>query len=340
MDLLVSQNTLTTEYVIHGAPLSLFTRKLEAAFDFYGAAYRQARKGTRDGSELEARAGSHQIPILLTPENWALADTTPILGVMDERYPRRRMIPTGLPGLLVHVVEEILDEWVARVMVHYRWHYPENIRDVLATGFGVDLGLEEAVKHPVAHWGPRACRATGTELVEHQQAAENEYIAVLEALETQLGETPYALGGRPCAVDCMLLGGLRAHTNRDPIPDLSRFTGVLDWNAQPGSAWDGEGAPALFPDSTPFAQFVLALGRDHYAPFLLGNARALAKGRKAFIIDTYGTPCSYLARPYPEQSRQMIFDRIRHGLNADERAQAKAWLQDTGLAECFWPPEL
>ncbi|TNF82419.1 MAG: hypothetical protein EP301_11900 [Gammaproteobacteria bacterium] len=123
------------EFVIHGAPISLFTRKLEAAFDFYGAPYRSERKGTRDGSDLEIRAGNHQIPLLVTPENWVLSDTTPILDLMDQRYPQRRLVPTGLAGLLVHIVEEILDEWVARVMVHYRWHYRESTREVLASAF-------------------------------------------------------------------------------------------------------------------------------------------------------------------------------------------------------------
>ena len=325
------------EYVIHGAPISLFTRKLEAAFDFYGVPYRSERKGTRDGGDLEARAGTHQIPVLTTPENWALADTTPIIALMDERFPQRRMVPDGLAGLLVHVVEEVLDEWVARVMVHYRWHYPENTQHVLASAFGVDLSLEEAAKHPVAQWGPRACRATGTELPEHQQAVEEEYLSLLATLEAQLAQTPVALGERPTAADCMLLGGLRAHINNDPIPDLSRFSRVLTWNARSGGDWTGEGELPPFPATTAFAEHVLALGRDHYAPFLLGNARALADGAKAFVVDTYGTPCSYLARPYPEQSRQMIRDRIRHRLDASEQAQARTWLESWGLADCFWP---
>jgi hypothetical protein len=92
-----------------------------------------------------------------------------------------------------------------------------------------------------------------------------------------------------------------------------------------------------FPETTPFAEHVLALGRDQFAPFLLGNAEALAGGAKAFAVDTYGTPCSYLARAYPEQSRQMIHDRIRHRLDADERSQARDWLETWGLADCFWP---
>ena len=326
-------------YTINGAPMSLFTRKLEAAFDFYGVSYQQARKGTRDGSDLEARAGTHQIPVLITPENWALADTTPILRMMDERRPERRLFPTGLGGLMVHVVEEILDEWVARVMVHYRWHYPENTQDVLARGFGVELSLEEVMQHPAAQWGPRACRATGTERVEHQQAAENEYMALLEALETQLGNTAFALGERPTAADCILLGGLRAHTNRDPIPDLTRFTRTLAWDAQAANTWRGEGELPPLAAGTAFAEHVLALGREHYAPFLLGNAEALAAGQKAFVVDTYGTPCSYLTRPYPEQSRRMIFDRIRHQLGPAEQTDAKAWLEDVGLAACFWPED-
>ncbi|TNF82420.1 MAG: hypothetical protein EP301_11905 [Gammaproteobacteria bacterium] len=205
--------------------------------------------------------------------------------------------------------------------------------------FGVDLSEEEAVKHPVAQWGPRACRATGTELVEHQQAAEQEYIGLLEALEGQLVATPFAMGTRPTAVDCMLLGGLRAHTNQDPFPDLSRFDRVLAWNARPGADWQGDGGLAAFPETTPLADHLLALGSDHYAPFLLGNAQALADGAKAFTVDTYGTPCSYLTRPYPERSRRMIQDRIRHRLDDAEREQAKSWLEDRGLSKCFWPGE-
>ena len=59
-------------------------------------------------------------------------------------------------------VVEILEEWSARVMVHYRWHYPENTAYVLEQLIGVKLTPEEAVAHPAAEWGPRACRATGT----------------------------------------------------------------------------------------------------------------------------------------------------------------------------------
>jgi glutathione S-transferase len=301
------------EYVVHGIPRSLF------AVD----------------DEIGRRAGTHQIPLLCTPENWVLADTTPILELLDSRVPARRLFPEGPLGVLVHVVEEILDEWVARVMVHYRWHYPENTRYVLEQFTGEKLSAADAASHPVAQWGPRACRATGTEGVAQQEAAEAEYLGLIEALEKQLSETAFALGGRPTAVDCILLGGLHAHTNADPIPDLSPYPRVLAWAEAPGAV-EPSADLAAFPESTPLARHVLRIGAQQYRPFVEANAEALRGGRKAFEIETYGEPTSYLARPYPERSRQLIQQRVRDQLSEGDRMRVSSWLDEVGLA-CFLP---
>jgi glutathione S-transferase len=325
------------EYVVYGVPFSLFTRKLEAALRWYGAPFRLEPKGPRNADEVQTRSGTHQVPVLGTPEGWMLADTTPILALLDARYPRRRLVPEGPAGVLVHIVEEVIDEWVARVMVHFRWHYDENTRHVVQAALGRPVSLEEAREFPLAKWGPRACRATGTEPVQQREAAEAEYFALLGALEAQLARTSFALGERPTAADAILLGGLRAHTNADPIPDLSAYPRVLAWDASDADAWDGEGGAIPFPEATPFAAHVLELGRSQYQPFLLANARALASGEKAFRVETYGEEVSYLARPYPERSRRMIQDRIQHQLSDRERARVGEWLEGCGLTPAFLP---
>ena len=132
------------EYVIHGIPRSLFTRKLQAAFDFYGLPHRSEARGTGVDDAIGKRAATHQIPVLVTPENWVLADTTPILQLLDARVPARRLFPEGSLGVLVHVVEEILDEWVARVMVHYRWHHDANTHHVVQNIVRREMSLDEA----------------------------------------------------------------------------------------------------------------------------------------------------------------------------------------------------
>ena len=325
------------EYVVYGGPISYFTRKLEAALRFYAAPFRMESKTQANGQEIELRSGTHQVPVLKTPENWMIADTTPIIALLDSRFPARRLVPEGPLGVLVHIVEEVLDEWVARTMVHYRWHYEENTRHVVSAILDREVSLEDARSFPLAKWGPRACRATGTESLHQRRAVEHEYAAILDVLQSQLGATRYALGDRPTAVDAILLGGLRAHINSDPLPDLGDYPRVVAWDESGADKWDGDGTLAAFPESTPFAAHVLDLARDQYVHFALGNARALAAGEKAFVIETYGEQVSYLARPYPEQSRRMVHHRIRHLLGDAERAGVESWLESRGLSACFLP---
>ena len=54
------------------------------------------------------------------------------------------------------IAEEVLDEWIARVMVHYRWHYDENALHVLSKGSGRKLQLIDLqiLKFIVGFLGP------------------------------------------------------------------------------------------------------------------------------------------------------------------------------------------
>ena len=327
------RHSQTSEYVVYGGARSLFTRKLTAALDFYGAQYRVELRSPSANDELQVRANSHQIPLIHTPEEWLLADTTPILRLLDGRFPQRRLFPAGPLGMLVSVIEEVLDEWVARVMVHYRWHNLENARYVLSQDAGRELSLEELKEHPMFLWGPRACRATGTEYPAQQRAAEREYLDMLDVLEVQLGKTRYALGDSPSAVDTILLGGLRAHTNADPIPDLSSYTRILEWEAECENGWDGKGELAPFPESTFFGQHMLQLTKDHYTKFVSANGKALAAGDKVFQIETYGEETTYLAREYPERSRRILRAHAYDSLREEERELVLKWLKTERLSD-------
>ena len=167
-----------TEYTIFGSDISAFTRKLEVAFECYGVDFAIRRKTAEIKEALEARSGTHQIPVLRTPENWILADTSPIMMLMDARYPLRRLYPDGTNGVLVHILEEVLDEWMTRTMVHFRWHYDENTAFVISKLTGEKLDAEAARQHQLAQWGLRSCRATGTESVVQQAYAEKEYFGI------------------------------------------------------------------------------------------------------------------------------------------------------------------
>ena len=327
------------EYTIFGSEISAFTRKLEAAFEYYGVDFSIKRKTPEIKEALEARSGTHQIPALRTSENWILADTSPIMMLMDARYPKRRLYPPGVNGVLVHILEEVLDEWIIRTMVHFRWHYDENTVFVISRLSGKDLNIEQARQHQLAQWGLRSCRATGTESVAQQAYAEKEYFGVIEALEQQLQHTSYALGARATAVDTILKGTYRGHTNFDPEPDMSRFHRIAHWNKQTSFAENDEPIDA-FHQPSPFVEHLLAIAREQYQPFILANKHATENGDKAFVIRTYGEEVSYLAREYPERSRRMVTQRIAHQLTDAERDEVLVWLEAQGLAACFAPTSM
>ncbi len=319
-------------YVVYGGELSLFTRKLTSALHFYGASWELRSKADHPDENVEVRSGTHQVPVLHTPENWMIADTTPLLLLLDGRFPARRMFPDGPLGVLVHVLEEHFDEWIARVMVHYRWHYPDSAR---FAALRMSAGDAQAAQR-IAQWGPRACRATGTESPSQQRAAEAEYERLLAAAERQLQDTAFLLGDRPTALDCIVLGGLRAHTNMDPDPKrvTARFPVVVDWAQRRADTWDGGGELAPFPDSTAFAHHVLGEMPSTYVPYVLANRAAQAAGARACTATTWGEQVSYLSRPYPERSRAMVRAHIDR-LPADQRTTVEDWLQAVELAAAF-----
>ena len=319
---------MAESYTIYGGELSLFTRKLEAAMIFYDAGFKLLDKNTNDPELIEKRSGTHQVPALLTPENWMLADTTPILQMLDGRFPQRALFPPGANGFMVHLLEEFFDEWVARVMVHYRWHYPESAKFAamrMAQG-------NEAIAERVMAWGPRACRATGTESEHQRREVEAEYERILRAAEAQLQSTRFLLGDRPTALDCIVLGGLRAHTNMDPDPKrvTAQYPTVVEWAESRADTWSGDGALAPLQEPTDFARHVLSEMPTTYMPYVLANAQAQAVGAKACAAETYGESVSYLARPYPEQSRGMLVQHF-YALAEDDRSKIRALLADYGL---------
>lgn len=319
-------------YTIYGGELSLFTRKLEAAAKFYGMRFDLRSKTAANSEHIQTRSGTHQVPVLHTPENWLIGDTTPLLKMLDSRHPGREMFPPGATGALVHVLEEFFDEWVARVMVHYRWHYPASAEFAsrrMANG-------DEAAAARVRDWGPRACRATGTESTTQQAAAEAEYLRLMSAAEEQLKSSAYLLGDRPTAVDCIVLGGLRAHTLMDPDPAkvMQQFPTLIDWAERGADEWNGGGELAPASQPTGFARSVLKEIVGTYKPYILANSQALAAGAKACHASIYDEAVSFLTRPYPETSRLMVSQTLA-ALAPSERRTMDQLLADYEADECF-----
>ena len=325
-----------TPYLIYGLRRSYFTRKLEAAFQLMGLPFAYRPKDATIAPDVEAGAGTHQIPALQAPDGTWTADTTPIIARLGPLAGAHALIPDSPEGIVVRLVEEWLDEWLPRAVIHYRWNYADNAvlssthmsEEILPGG---PSSSQRAIAQGIADWGRRAARALGVDSPHQQATAEAEVAQLMDVLEAQLATTRFALGDRACSADATLLGALNAHLLAEPVTRarLSGCVRVQAWARQPRPSAPGSRLPP-FPSVTPFTDHVLTAMAGTYSAFLVGNAAALAAGQKAFTIDAYGQPQSYRARQYPEASRQMIQAAVV-ALCSEDRARVEAWLAARGL---------
>jgi glutathione S-transferase len=77
------------EYTLVGNELSFFSRKLEAQLRFQQIPWHWLFKTQERAPELEARAGTHFIPLLMTPEKWIIHDTIALGPMLDSRFYQR-----------------------------------------------------------------------------------------------------------------------------------------------------------------------------------------------------------------------------------------------------------
>ena len=209
--------TTSPGYTIHGFPRSLFTRKLEAAFAFYGLPYDRVPRGIGDDS-IGKRAGTHQIPVLETPEGWALGIrhrfwsfsmracrvVGSFLSVRSVCSSRRR----GDPGRVGRARHGALP--LALPREHGARDRGAHRQEALAPGGGGP---------PHGELGTACLSRNGHGA---RSAAEGGRSGSTSASSTPWRRSsrarPFSLGDRPTAVDAMLLGGLHAHTHADPVP--------------------------------------------------------------------------------------------------------------------------
>ena len=136
------------EYQLVGSEMSFFTRKLEAQLRFQQVPWRYLFKTEERKAELEARAGTHFIPLLVTPDKWLIHDTIAIGPMLSERYRERAAIPTTpLQRACCFILEDAFNHWLGRACVHSRWCYPDNVSWV-GPRFGANLMLDRSINIP------------------------------------------------------------------------------------------------------------------------------------------------------------------------------------------------
>ena len=115
---------MASPYRIFGAELSPYSVKVRSYFRYKGIPHEWIVRGPdQQAEEFQKYAKLPLIPLVVTPEDEGLQDSTPILEAMEARFPEPVDPPesTRWPAFLSALLEEFGDEWGNKWMFHYRW---------------------------------------------------------------------------------------------------------------------------------------------------------------------------------------------------------------------------
>jgi len=202
----------TRPWVFLGVDRSHFSAKLRPALR-----YKQLHcvEQPPDPREIQRRTGLGFVPVLISPDDETLQDTTDIIDVLEQRFPEPALMPpVPLDRVLCRLFELYADEFFPIVSMRTRWAYAENeaeLRRAFAA-FSGNLERGNSVADLMSSYLP--VLGITPETIPAIDAHTDD---VLAALCRHLARHPFLLGERMSLADCALMGPLYAHLYLDRV---------------------------------------------------------------------------------------------------------------------------
>lgn len=350
----------TRDHVLYGWELSLYSGKIRAYLRHKRIPFREKRVTLWDMREIKRRTGAKVMPVVVTPQNEWLQDTSTIIDSLEARYPDVPVVPaTPRQRIAAYLLEAWGDEcWLPSAM-HYRWNFDENYREIFEPEGGRNLLplAPRFLRNRVVAKAANTMRSflPGLGVVPAQlDAIERWTEAMCDALDTHFAQQLYLLGSRASLGDYGLIGPLYAHLGRDPYPARNliaprrHLAAWVQRMVQPpredrGDFLPGDAVPetlnplfaSIFGEFWPYLQATLAEVKKLTPGLAPGRGYPRALGR--ITMPLAGHPFTLQARPYSLWMAQRALDAYQ-ALDAGARADADAWLARVGGSEAMRLP--
>jgi glutathione S-transferase len=207
-------------YQLLGADISYYTGKARAYLRYKDIPHEEIR-ATRDVyvNTILPRTGVAMMPVLVSPDDIVVQDTSDIIDFLEARFPAPSIYPnTPRQGTIARLFELYGDEWLVIPAMYYRWMYNAEAM-YLEFGKVSQPDLSEAEQIEV---GKETCKPFKGALpilgvTEPMfKAVEASYEQLLRDLDAHFEKYRYLFGSRPSIGDFGLMGPLYAHQYRDP----------------------------------------------------------------------------------------------------------------------------
>lgn len=334
---------------IFGAPGSPYSRKMRALLRYRRIPFLWGMRDTREAASAPP-VPVRLIPVLVFPgeaggRDEAMIDSTFQLRRLETLEPERSVIPPDPALAFVDaLLEDYADEWLTKAMFHYRWTYEADIDKAAAvlprwSRVNASEDVVSRFSKAVAERQMGRLHVVGSNETT-APVIEASYRRLLELLDAHLTHHPFVMGGRPGASDFGLFGQLTQLVLFDPTPAavaLETSPRIYAWCEIVEDLSGLEVADAdwltrdTFPDT--IRALLAEIGRV-YAPFLLANAEALARGADRVECEIDGRP--WVQQPFPYQGKCLAWLRGQlAALDDSDRACVQSLLEGTGCEALF-----
>lgn len=214
------------EYQLIGTEVSLYSGKARAYLRYKGIPFKERLATLRTYRKvILPRTGVHYIPVIISPDDIAVQDTTDIIDFLEERFPEPSVYPETPRQRLAALLFEVYgDEWLLLPAMHYRWFYKrDNLYFILKEFGGTWMPFPPGPLRFLAGvpgailFGGSVKRFIGVTKKNYKEV-EEWYEEFLSHFNGHLKHHPFLFGSRPSIGDFGLMAPLYAHLYRDPYP--------------------------------------------------------------------------------------------------------------------------
>ncbi len=325
---------MASEYHVHGIELSPYSVKVRSYFRYKGIPHRWIPRSLDAEGEYQKYAKLPLVPLVVTPENEGIQDSTPIIEHVEALHPEPSIHPADPVARFISVLlEEFGDEWGTKWMVHYRW---AREADQLSGAGRIAMSMmptadEAQFVNRTAMVRERMVNRVsfvGSNPVTAPQI-EDSFRDTLAILEPHFAKRAYLFGQRPAFADFAMWGQLyNAWTDPTPgaiidatTPNLLAWIHRMLW---PRAEGDFEPWPSLAPSLTPLLDRQVG---KLFIPWTLANAQAIASGRDEFTVELAGK--TWTQKPQKYHAKSLSALRAKYTALPDKSA-IDAVLQQTG----------
>lgn len=330
---------MSSDYILHGINPSPYSVKMRAILRYRRIPFVWC--GSGNPRDVAVAAGLPPvIPVLTFPDGRVMNDSTPLAYALEREHRERSIVPDD-PALayLNDLLEDFGDEWVTKIMFHYRWYYAADrafaqdwvisSRDPVMPAAERKAAMQAFNDRQVGRMAMVGCTEQNRPIIE------GSYRFILDTLDRHVRTTPFLFGSRPSLADFGLFGQLQI-LSVDPTPMAemrARAPDVYCWLLRLD---DASGVEGEWMDATaPLPETVTALLKhcaETYLPFLAANTRTLQQGSSEVALDILGRP--YAQAPFRYQGK--CHDALRKklaALPADARKRLDPVLEETGCID-------